>query len=204
MKKALSFLLAFLCLSLCACGGSSTEETTAEPTYSQEELTYHDTMAAYLDAVDPSQVTGKKAVVVMVDSFDPPVHFYTRQYLPEELIAESPEEVRYMIECYEEVRNVGMYINGGQAYQYFLHANIVDLKYKLAIGGPSVWGSEPPESVSEPGDYYGSRPGFEKLGAAIAETVMNEIREYEKTLCANCGIQLQDQYVCCPECGTFR
>ena len=205
-RNCVLFALVFLCFCLCACGSTGAVETTeaaVEPTYTQKELAYNDTMAAYLNTVDASQITGNKAVVCILNEDDSDC-FYTTRYLPEELITDSPEEVRYVIECYEEVRNIGMYTNGAQAYQYFLHANIVDLKSDFIIGGPSVRGEEPPESVSEPGDYYGSRPDFEELGAAIAETVIEEIREYEKTLCANCGIRLEDQYVCCPECGTFR
>lgn len=204
MKRiALLLALMILCSCLCACGENAVE-TTAEPTHSQEEIAYHESMTSYLTDVAPDQITGNKVVVCIYKTTDFSDGFYSTQSLPAELIADSPEEVRYVIECYEEVRNVGMYTNGAQAYQYFLHANIVDIKYNLIVGGPTVRGGEPPESVSEPGDYYGSRPDFEELTAAITETVLDEIREYEKTLCANCGIRLEDRHVCCPECGTFR
>ena len=45
-----------------------------------------------------------------------------------------------------------------------------------------------------------------RLRKTFQET--KSIVKYEEWLstkiCANCGIELEDRYVCCPECGTFR
>ena len=215
MKKwCILVAMVFLCMGLCACGGSnaaSATEAIVAPTYSAEELAYNEAMAAYFKTMDPSEVTGDKAVVCIHDPEDYEKCFYSSQYLPEELIAESPEDVCYIIHLYESVINTGWYTSGGKAYKYYLHATLEDPKYETPIVSTdivSIPGGDPPEEVSEPGDHYGSRPAFEELGAVVMETVMEKIAEYEEKLseklCANCGIQLKDQYVCCPECGTFR
>ena len=216
MKRSyVLFTLVFLCLCLCACGSTGATEASeaaVEPTYSQEELAYNDTMAAYLNTVDASQITGNKAVVCILNEDDSDC-FYTSRYLPEELIAESPEEVRYIINCYETVIKVGWYTNGAQGYKYNLNAYLADVKYDIPVAYDilcvaSIAGGEPPKEVSEQGDYYGSRPSFETLGAAVTEAIVEKIVKYEEwlstKLCANCGICLEDRYVCCPECGTFR
>ena len=215
-KFSALFLAVLLCMNLCACGGSKavdTAEVPTEPTYSPEELAYNDAMTAYFKTVDPAQIAGDKAVVCIHDPEDYEKCIYTTRYLPGELMAESPGEVRYVIHCYENVTEIGWYTSGGKAYRYSLNAKLDDLKYDvpIAIDTESVariQGSEPPKEVSEAGDHYGSRPAFEELGAAVTEAVMGKIAEYETwlsaKLCANCGIQLKDQYVCCPECGTFR
>lgn len=180
MKRWLTLLLVLvLCLLLCACGSAATPtEAPAEapteapteppePTVSPEELArreaYHEKMAAGLANIDPTRITNFKAIVAVREylgykngSAKYGEVTYTDSYIDPEWAAAEPEEVRFVVQWTCGVSEKGFYTHGGKAYQHYISVEITDLVTGGVCGKAVFSGSEPPETVKEPGDHYGS------------------------------------------------
>lgn len=180
-----------------------------EPTVSPEELArqaaYHEKMAAVfaekLESVIPSDERwefAKKIKVVEIVSrqiaADKPLEIgegvFTDTHIDPKWAAVEPEEVRFVVDCTYGVSEKGWYpIGGGKAYQYYVAVEIRDLAAQVQFDKKVFHGSEPPETVSEPGDHYGSKVDEaeirawinsvieEKAPECVAEAV-EEIKEY--------------------------
>ena len=210
MKRWMSLLLVLvLCLSLCACGSAATpteppteaptEAPTEppEPTVSPEELArqaaYHEKMAAVfakkLEGVIPGderlQIEKNIKVVEVVKKAEKPLEsgerVFTDTHIDPEWVAEEPEDVRILVECSYGVSEKGWYpIGGGKAYQHFVAVEIIDLATGNYCGKNVFHGSEPPETVSEPGDHYGSKVDEAEIRAWINSVIEEKAPQIAK------------------------
>ena len=219
MKRWMSLLLVVvLCLSLCACGGAATPTETPteapteapteppEPTISPEELArqaaYHEKMAAVFAEKLEGVISGDERlrigknikVVEVIKKAEKPLEYgepvFTDTHIDPEWAAEEPEDVRILVKCSYGVSEKGQYIiTNGKAYQRFVSIQIIDLATGNLYGKKVFDGSEPPESVSEPGDHYGSAVDeaeirawiasmLEEIGPQIAARALKEVEYY--------------------------
>jgi len=128
-----------------------------------EDKAYHAVMAPALDGVEASQVTGDKAVAYMIDEKDKTKGTYSQRIIPEELRTDDPEEVRFIVTCKEGASVVGTYTLGGRGYQRWCKVEIKDLKTGQIIDSNTFRGSDPPQTVKNGGDHYGSSPSESKI-----------------------------------------
>lgn len=166
-----------------------------EPTISPEELArqaaYHEEMAAVfaekLEGVIPSkerwQFEKNIKVVEVVKKAEKPMEYgesvFTDTHIDPEWVAEEPEEVRFVVECTYGVSEKGWYpIGGGKAYQYYVAVEIRDLAACVQFEKEVFHGSEPPETVSEPGDHYGSKVDEAEIRAWIASVIEEKAPEF--------------------------
>lgn len=114
---------------------------------------YHETMSV-LDSADTVAVEGSKAVTLAEDR-------YSRLYIPEELQAEAPEEVRYILRCTDGEELEGIYGSSGiRGYRRWRLVEIVDRETGEVLAVETFFGSGPPNSVSDDAasKQYGSYP----------------------------------------------
>lgn len=176
-----------------------TEAPTEEPapTISPEELArreaYHEKMAAGLaDKVDAilsnaerKQFEQNVKVVEIVKyqiSVDKAGKYdegtFCDMHLEAGWVAEEPEDVRFVVECTYGVSEKGSYIiTNGKAYQHFVSVEITDLADGAQCGKNVFHGSEPPETVSEPGDHYGTEVDESEIRVWIASVIEEAMAE---------------------------
>ena len=115
-----------------------------------------------------SQITGS-----MMVAFDLEKHLYCETYIPESILAETAEDVRYILFFKSGADLEGTYSNGaGSGYRRKVTVRIRDLKTGEDIAEDVFYGSAPPSSIStKPGDkpkkVYGSYPDHEKVQSWI-------------------------------------
>ena len=207
MKRTLAgVIILTMCLLLCACGNTAvpTEAPTAapteapteppEPTVSPEELArreaYHEKMAAVfaekLEGVIPYeerwQFAKKIKVVEVVEKAEKPLEYgervFTDTHIDPKWVAEEPEDVRFVVKCTYGVSEKGWYpIGGGKAYQHYVAVEIKDLAVSAQFEKMVFHGSEPPETVSEPGDHYGSKVDEAEIRAWINSVIEEKAPE---------------------------
>ena len=119
-----------------------------------------------------SQITGS-----MMVAFDLEDHLYCETYIPESILAETAEEVRYILFFESGADFEGTYSNGaGSGYRRKVMVRIRDLKTGEDIAEDVFYGSAPPSSIStKPGDkpkkVYGSYPDYEKVQSWILSEI---------------------------------
>ena len=207
MKRWMSLLLVLaLCLSLCACGSAvtpteppteaPTEAPTEppEPTVSPEELArqaaYHEKMEAALGEKLDGVISSKERwefekkfkAVEVVKKAEKPMEYgesiFTDAHIDPKWAAEEPGEVRFVVNCAYGVTEKGWYpIGGGKAYQRWVSIKIDDLGTGVRLGENVFYGSEPPESVSEPGDHYGSEVDEDEIRAWINSVIEEKAKQ---------------------------
>lgn len=207
MKRWMSlFMVLVLCLSLCACGSAATpteppteppteaptEAPTEppEPTISPEEsarlAAYHEKMAAVLTDVNrydfPFQKNIKAVETVkhqIIGSHKYGESVYVDTHIAPEWVAEEPEDVRFLVECAYGASEKGMYmIGGGKAYQYYVTVRVIDMATGNICAKTSFDGGEPPETVSEPGDHYGSKVDEAEIREWITSVIEAEAPKF--------------------------
>ena len=115
-----------------------------------------------------SQITGSKMV-----AYNEEEQRYDDYYIPESILAETAEEVRYILFFESGADFEGTYSNGaGSGYRRKVTVRICDLKTGEDIAEDVFYGSAPPSSIStKPGDkpkkVYGSYPDHEKVQSWI-------------------------------------
>ena len=166
-----------------------------EPTISPEELArqsaYHEKMAAVfaekLEGVIPSkerwQFEKNIKCVEVVKKAEKPMEYgecvFTDIHIDLEWAAEEPEDVRFVVECTYGVSEKGVYIiTNGKAYQHYVSVEIMDLATGNQCGKTVLYGSEPPETVSEPGDHYGSKVDEAEIRAWINSVIEEKAPEF--------------------------
>lgn len=108
---------------------------------------YHVSMSAALSDRAEFQVTGDKAVTYMDKT-------YSTWYVPEAYIAESPEQVRYIIHAESGEELTGRYTDGTGAYRHWVEATVEDLASGQILGSKGFWGPEPPKTKSSEKAYH--------------------------------------------------
>ena len=168
-----------------------------EPTISPEELArqaaYHEKMAAVfaekLEGVIPGeeriQIAKNIKVVEVVKKAEKPLEYgervFTDTHIDPEWVAEEPEDVRILVECSYGVSEKGVYIiTNGKAYQRFVSVQISDLANGNIYGKNVFHGSEPPKTVNEPGDHYGSAVDEAEIRAWINAVIEEKAPQMAK------------------------
>jgi len=137
-----------------------------------EDAAYTKIMAPVLDSVQPSQVTGSKAVAYVLDEKDEEAGIYTKTYIPEEWTTDAPEEVRYVVMVEKGSSVVGTYSGGGGiGLQRWSKVEIKDLKTGEIIEQNTFRGGNPPTSVKSGGNHYGSSPSSSKISEWIGNVL---------------------------------
>ena len=119
-----------------------------------------------------SQITGSLMV-----AYDSEEQRYSKAYIPEELIAEKAEDVRYILFFESGADLEGTYSNGaGSGYRRKVTVRIRDLKTGEDIAEDMFYGSAPPSSIStKPGDkpkkVYGDYPKTERVQEWILSVI---------------------------------
>jgi len=154
---------------------SETPQPTEEPVETTAEdaaAAYHETMAAGIGTVEYEQLTQSLAVSFVRGKTPEQKEegVYCTDYLPEEWVATSPEEVRFVIHCRHDAEMVGQYTgmlyppNGAPymttvgAYQRYVWVQIEDLRTGEILAKEKFVGGEPEKTISDLGDNYGSYP----------------------------------------------
>ena len=128
---------------------------------------------------DGSKVTGNKAVSQISEASSENIKNYSRSYVPEELLAQKPEEVRYVIRCIKGSTVVGYYSGGGVGKRPWVELEILDLKTGEVLGETKIYGGYPPSTVSvKPGQTVsksGSAPSTNEVKAWVKSVL--DLRE---------------------------
>lgn len=137
-----------------------------------EDIAYTKVMAPALDALQPSQVTGNKAVAYVQAKKAEEDGTYTKTYIPEEWTTDDPAEVRYVVMVESGSSVVGTYSgNGGIALQRWSKVEIKDLKTGEIIDSNTFKGGNPPQSVKSGGNHYGSYPSSSKISEWVGQVL---------------------------------
>ena len=142
---------------------------------------FHSRYQSVVDSyfADGSKVTGNKAVSQISEASSENIKHYSRSYVPEELLAEKPEEVRYVIRCIKGSSVVGYYSGGGVGKQPWVELEILDLKTGKVLGETKIYGGDPPKTVSvKPGQTVnksGSAPSASEVKAWVKSVL--DLRE---------------------------
>lgn len=116
--------------------------------------------------------TADKAVsVTHTEADEQQIPIYNTEYIPEDLLAETPEEVRWLVQYTCELNVVGWYMIYGDAYQPEMVLEIIDLTDGSTVAENSFLGSEPPASVSSVEEAVGADPDPAQITAWITEVL---------------------------------
>lgn len=119
-----------------------------------------------------SQITGSKMV-----AYDEEEQRYNDNYIPESILAETAEDVRYILFFKSGADLEGTYSNGaGSGYRRKVTVRIHDLKTGEDLAEDVFYGSAPPSSIStKPGDkpkkVYGNYPKTERVQEWILSVI---------------------------------
>ena len=156
---------------------------------------YHKNMSAVLDKEEFSTITANKAVTYWTEAgymeeVAPYSGNYTTEYIPEELIAQTPEEAMYIVRCVYSEQYVADYELGGKAYRAVMDFEVLQrstVKYAGYYESPKVLaeatfeGGDPPEVIHDTNDHCGDRPDEAEIKKWISQVIQtaNEQREAE-------------------------
>lgn len=127
---------------------------------------YQKTMMV-LEDPDAVPVEGNKAVTYAEGG-------YSRDYIPEELQAETAEEVRYIVRCTDGEEFYGTYgISGIAGYRYLRTVEVVDRETGTVLDAETFYGGKPPYSVSEDAakKQYGSKPSEAEISWWVSQVI---------------------------------
>ena len=119
-----------------------------------------------------SQITGS-----MMVAYDLEKQLYRETYIPESILAENAEDVRYVLFFMHGSELEGIYSNGaGSGYRRNVTVRIHDLKTGEDLAEDVFYGSAPPSSIStKPGDkpkkVYGDYPKTERVQEWILSVI---------------------------------
>jgi len=109
------------------------------------------------------------------------IGLFSRRFLPEELIAESVDEIRYIVSVTHEDRKVNSYFGGGNAYKRFYIVQVTDLLTGNVLVDNTFSGGEPPMSIPmESSSGWGSFPKDEEITEWLPEAIAEGVRLQEE------------------------
>lgn len=137
---------------------------------------YHDSMAALDSKSFICAADACKAVGLMIP-YRGAQGTYSREYIPEEYVAEAPEEVRYLVRFIYDKVSAGTYGIAG-AYRHKYEVKIIDLSTGKTVAENVFLGSDPPDSIQAgDGDQFGDYPDVD----TVAEWIRSTCDEYDKS-----------------------
>ena len=144
-------------------------EEPAQETLNEEQnkpaLDYHEAFYNVIYMGD-YQITAAKAI-----AYNNSTEMYCSDYVPAELLAETPEEVYYVIRLINANKSVGYYFGVGgitSAIQQGLRIEIVELATdKVLAKSDPIMGGDPPESITTGQSGMGTPPSEAEINAWI-------------------------------------
>lgn len=125
---------------------------------------YHDTMLVLDKSGYTCSLTADKAVAWMLESKEDPEGTYSKEYIPEEYLADSPDQVRYRIHFIYGENKVGFYSGDSNAYQRKYTIRVEDLTTGEILDEVTILGGDPPASAKPgSGHQYGGYPREDKV-----------------------------------------
>ena len=106
----------------------------------------------------------------------------TRRYLPEEYLAQTPDEIGGVVIIRTVSSRVGYYTNGGNAYRTNHEISLMSLKTGETLRSTTLYGENPPEHATShvfdfDKDRYGEPSSDEKIRKNCVSLVENEENE---------------------------
>jgi len=135
---------------------------------------YHDSMAALSDSNYRCDPNATQAVAWIEEKADGEwVGTYCQTYIPEALLTEVPEEVRYIVKVRHVKEAVGIYygITSHTAYEFCYEAVIIDLTNGSTVAEKDFEGGPAPEQYFDWNKGTGSAPSAESISNWIAESI---------------------------------
>ncbi len=138
---------------------------------------YHEAMTANGDLLSSTGSGGTRFTV-----FDAETERYVRDYLPSNLCAKAPEDVRGVIIMELDSQTVGVYssygglvTHGGSAKQYVVNLSLYDCTQGMLFGQTeTILGGDPPSSVRSSNlfeSHYGSKPSDAEIREACLRLI---------------------------------
>lgn len=150
-------------------------ETAPPETLSPED--YHTLMASVLDSEEPVEITDYKAVTFYFDEKEDSAGTYCTRYLPEAFVADSPEQVHYLVSCTLGADQVGVYQGVGSnrmgAFQRWLKVEIIDTVTGQTMSSETFQGAPPPQTITQGQSPYGDYPDNDEIAGWI-QTVLQD------------------------------
>lgn len=136
-----------------------------------KNASYHKTMGPLSGSTEIA-VTGEKITALETKSHR---STYTGYGIPEELLAQTPEEARYILRC-KHTEEITGYYSGDSLYtagapkaiRRSVSVELYDRSSDTVIAENTFTGSEPPRSTSSDKDQYGSAPSEESVRQWVA------------------------------------
>lgn len=133
---------------------------------------YHKKMADLDFTAANGNVEGTKYTVYDLDQ-----KRFVKKYLSEELRADSPEEVKGVLQVEFQKNAVGSYNNGGTAYRYTAVISLYDCKTGQIYDTASLRGSDPPSSIRryafDGRGASGKKPSGEEIAAECEKLIQS-------------------------------
>lgn len=162
-------IIIFLCISLVVSFITSIQEDMQK----SKDKELNETMSALTDPISVP-VTGDKAICYYKDLDKKTEGTFSDRYVPEDYLASTPEEARYILYCSDGSTMVGTYSGGGgSGFQLWVKVEILDRTTGQVIGTRKFEGGYPPTTVKSGGAHYGSAPSTE----TIQEWILSVIRD---------------------------
>jgi preprotein translocase subunit SecG len=162
-------IIIFLCISLVVSFITSIQEDMQN----SKDKELNETMSVLADPTSVA-VTGDKVICYYKDLSKQTEGTFSDRYVPEDCLASTPEEARYILYCSKGATLVGTYSGGGGGgFRRVVNIEILDRTTNTIIGTNEFTGSNPPSSVKDSGNHYGSEPSMEK----IHEWILSVIRD---------------------------
>lgn len=136
---------------------------------------YHDAMSSLSGSTEIA-VSGEKITALETNYYGKST--YTGYGIPEELLAQTPEEARFILRCshsrdvagyYTENRFSGYSSDAPIAYKRSVQIQLYDRSSDEIVASTTFEGGEPPRSTSSDKDQYGSAPSEESIRSWVAE-----------------------------------
>jgi hypothetical protein len=138
--------------------GAITEGLTYWDDVAQKQA-YHYSMSVLDEDDFYCDSSADKAVVKLSEIQDDEyITTFTTTYLSDDWIADTPEEVRFLVEMKVIRKKVGIYFVTTPALQQGLKIKISDLTTNSIIAENTHWGPEPPSVISDISDATGDLP----------------------------------------------
>lgn len=164
-------IVVFLCISLVVSFITSIQEDMQIA----QDKELNDTMSVLADPTSVA-VTGDKVICYYKDLSKQTEGTFSDRYVPEDYLASTPEEARYILYCSYGSSLVGTYTGGGgSAFKRWVKVEILDRATDTVIGTNEFTGGNPPSTVKSGGAHYGSEPSLTKIHEWILSVINDNV-----------------------------